>query len=133
MPVIVVDTNVLSYALRQDTRAGLYARYMRDQSLAISFATLGELLVGARKRKWGVRRLRDLDALLHPYLVINSDEAICRIWAGVIWECERAGRPISENDAWIAACALRHGASLITHNRRDFETIPGLHIISVEA
>ncbi len=133
MPVIVVDTNVLSYELRQDTRAALYARYMRDQSLAISFATLGELLFGARKRGWGVRRLRDLDALLHPYLVINSDEAICRIWAEIIWECERAGRPILENDAWIAACALRHGASLVTHNCRDFETVPGLQIISVDA
>jgi predicted nucleic acid-binding protein len=33
-------------------------------------------------------------------------------------------------DAWIAATALRHGLRLVTHNRRHFEGITGLRIIS---
>ncbi len=130
MPLLVVDTNVLSYALRRDTRAALYARHLRNQSLAISFATLAELLFGARKRNWGARRLHDLDVILRPYLVLYPDEAMCRVWAEVIWQCERVGRPISENDAWIAACALRYEAPLITHNRKDFDAVPDLRIIS---
>jgi predicted nucleic acid-binding protein len=130
VPLFIVDTNVISYALRHDTRAALYARYLRDQSLAISFATLTELLFGARKRNWGARRLHDLDVLLRPYLVLYPDEASCRVWAEVIWQCERVGRPISENDAWIAACALRFDASLVTHNHKDFEAVPDLRIIS---
>jgi len=130
VPLLVVDTNVLSYALRRDTRAALYARHLRNQSLAISFATLAELLFGARKRNWGARRLHDLDVILRPYLVLYPDEAMCRVWAEVIWQCERVGRPISENDAWIAACALRYEAPLITHNRKDFDAVPDLRIIS---
>ena len=33
-------------------------------------------------------------------------------------------------DAWIAATALRHGLPLVTHNRRHFESIPALRVIS---
>jgi tRNA(fMet)-specific endonuclease VapC len=130
VPLFVIDTNVISYALRHDTRAALYAQHLRNQSLAISFATLAELLFGARKRNWGARRLCDLDVLLRPYLILYPDEAICRVWAEVIWRCERVGQPISENDAWIAACALRYDAPIVTHNRRDFEPVPDLQIIS---
>lgn len=130
MALFIVDTNVISYALRHDTRAAVYAHHLRNESLAISFATLAELLFGARKRKWGARRLHDLDVMLRPYLVLYPDEATCRVWAEAIWQCERVGRPISENDAWIAACALRFGAPLVTHNRKDFEAVPDLQIIS---
>jgi tRNA(fMet)-specific endonuclease VapC len=130
VPLLIVDTNVISYALRHDTRAALYARHLRNQSLAISFATRAELLFGARKRNWGVRRLHDLDVILRPYLVLYPDDGICRVWAEIIWQCERVGRPISENDAWIAACALRFDAPLVTHNRKDFEAVPDLRIIS---
>ena len=41
-----------------------------------------------------------------------------------------AGRPVSTNDAWIAACALRHGIPPITRNARDFEGIAGLEVTS---
>jgi hypothetical protein len=30
---------------------------------------------------------------------------------------------------WIAACAVRYGIPLVTHNRRHFEGIPGLEMI----
>lgn len=133
MSFFVIDTNVLSYALRHDTRIALYTQHLHNQSLAISFATFAELLFGARKRNWGARRRHDLDVLLRPYLVLYPDAAICRIWAEVIWQRERVGHPISEKDAWIAACALRFDAPLVTHNRKDFEAIPNLRLISEDA
>ena len=40
------------------------------------------------------------------------------------------GHPINAGDAWIAATALRHDLPLVTHNRSDFEHIPGLAVIS---
>jgi predicted nucleic acid-binding protein len=33
-------------------------------------------------------------------------------------------------DAWIAATALEVGAPLVTHNRRHFEEVAGLVVIS---
>jgi tRNA(fMet)-specific endonuclease VapC len=44
---------------------------------------------------------------------------------------QRSGRPISPQDAWIAATAKRYGIGIITHNPSDFEPISDLQIISV--
>ncbi len=133
MVTLMVDTNVISFELRHDTRATLYTQHLRSQALMISFATLAELRFGARRRNWGVQRLHRLDLILRPYLVIYPDDAICQLWADVLIERERIDRPISENDAWIAACALRYGVALVTHNPKDFEGISGLQIISENA
>jgi len=39
---------------------------------------------------------------------------------------EQAGTPIGPNDLLIAAIALAHQATLVTHNTREFERIVGL-------
>ena len=43
MSSIVVDTNILSYELKRDTRAVIYTPHLQNQTLAISFVTLAEL------------------------------------------------------------------------------------------
>jgi predicted nucleic acid-binding protein len=40
------------------------------------------------------------------------------------------GRPISREDAQIASSCIASGASLATHNIRDFDAIPGLKLIN---
>ncbi len=37
-----------------------------------------------------------------------------------------AGRPIGRNDLIIAATALAHGCTMVTHNTHDFSRVPGL-------
>lgn len=36
------------------------------------------------------------------------------------------GTPIRANDLWIACHALAEGATLVTHNTREFERVSGL-------
>jgi len=48
-------------------------------------------------------------------------------------ERRKQGRPISVQDAWVAACALRYGCSLLTHNAADFAGITGLTVTTVDA
>ena len=36
----------------------------------------------------------------------------------------------SSNDLWIAACARRHGIPIVSNNRKHFEGIPGITLIS---
>jgi predicted nucleic acid-binding protein len=40
------------------------------------------------------------------------------------------GRVIGTADAWIAATALLNNVPLVSHNRRDFEKVTGLKLIS---
>lgn len=40
----------------------------------------------------------------------------------------RQGMPVGEPDVMIAAVALVHGLTLVTHNTVDFQHIPGLRL-----
>lgn len=68
--------------------------------------------------------------MLRNYVVVPYDHEIARSYARVAAERKRAGKPISLHDAWIAACAVRHGVPLVTHNARDFADISALALIT---
>jgi hypothetical protein len=53
MTIVLLDTNVVSYLFKGDTRATAYAPLLQDHQLAISFMTVAELFEWAATRKWG--------------------------------------------------------------------------------
>jgi tRNA(fMet)-specific endonuclease VapC len=127
---VVVDTDVISFLLKDDTRAQAYRPHLQDKTLVLSFMTVAELYQWAYQRHWGEKRLAWLEDRLHAFVVAPYDNDLCRQWATVCVERQRAGKPISAQDAWIAATAVRHGVPLVTHNAVDFAAITGLTIIS---
>ena len=127
---VILDTNVVSYLMRGGPLAEAYAPHMQKRLLAITFVTVGELYFGAEKGRWGERKRWELEAALHNFVVIPYDHEIARCYGRLVAERQQIGKPIAPNDAWIAACAVRHGVSLITHNPKDFREITGLQIIT---
>ncbi|HYE18967.1 MAG TPA: PIN domain-containing protein, partial [Tepidisphaeraceae bacterium] len=79
------------------------------------------------QRNWGTVRTNRLLHELSQCVVLPYDDQLAWEWARVT---SIKGIPVESSDAWIAATALRHGLPLITHNRRHFEQIPGLTVIS---
>lgn len=132
MITLIVDTDVLSFLLKGDTRAQLYRPHLQDRTLALSFMTVAELYRWAYVRNWGIRKLTEMEEQLHRYVIVPFDNELCRQWASIAVQRQRIGRPISVQDAWIAATALRHSCPLVTHNRNDFSDITGLEVISEE-
>ena len=128
MAIVLVDTDVVSFLLKGDSRASAYAPLLQGHQLALSFMTVAELYQWAAIRKWGARRRQQLDQALTSYLVVPVDIEMCRIWGDLRAEQQSAGHTISPQDAWIAATALRHRAPLITHNARDYQHIVALDV-----
>jgi predicted nucleic acid-binding protein len=126
--VRLLDTNIVSYLLKNHPLATRYRPHLAGHTLAVAFMTAAELYAWGRRARWGPGRWARLDATLGGFLVIHSDDALCRQWAEV--RHLRAARPIDTADAWIAAAALVHGLELVTHNPADFHGIPGLTVIS---
>jgi tRNA(fMet)-specific endonuclease VapC len=58
--------------------------------------------------------------------ILDVDEAIAARYGVLKADLQRQGQVIADFDLLIAATALVHGLKLVTHNRRDFERIPGL-------
>ncbi len=130
MSLVVVDTDVVSYTFKKDTRARGFRRYLIGNRLIISFMTLAELRLWGLKRRWGAARRARLDRHLLGYGVHYADDHLCRLWAEVTRNAEERDRPVEAGDAWIAASALALGVPLITHNAEDYAGVPGLTVLS---
>jgi len=74
MTIVLLDTNVVSYLFKGDTRATAYAPLLQGQRLAISFMTVAELFEWAAARKWGRARLTRLEQTLATYVIIPVDK-----------------------------------------------------------
>ncbi|HLL99757.1 MAG TPA: PIN domain-containing protein [Pyrinomonadaceae bacterium] len=127
---IIVDTDVTSYLLKQDSRAELYRPHLFGLPKMISFMTLAELRRWEIQNNWGEKRKVKAREFLAAFAVVYADEKLCEYWAKIKSEEHKKGNPIDTADAWVAAAALMFGVPLVTHNRRHFENINGLQIVS---
>jgi tRNA(fMet)-specific endonuclease VapC len=127
---VVVDTDVVSFLYKRDTRAQLYRPHLDGHLPIISFMTLAELELWTFVRGWGEGRRQDLRSYTRRYFVEQSSPDLCRRWAAASASARRAGRPILAADAWVAATALTYAVSLVTNNPADFAGVQGLTIIS---
>jgi predicted nucleic acid-binding protein len=82
METVLVDTDVVSYLLKGDSRAAAYAPLVQGKIIAISFMTVAELYQWAAVRHWGPQRVAHLAQTLANYLVVPTDDQMCRIWGG---------------------------------------------------
>lgn len=75
----------------------------------------------------------EADAILQQHLsnytIIPVDQPLCRKWAQVRSIHQAIGRPLSAQDAWVAATALRYDLPFVTHNIKDFQDIPDLQLL----
>lgn len=130
---LILDTNIVSYILKKSPFARPYLPHLRGKLLFLSFISVGELFLWAESGDWGQQRRMKLEEELRNYAVIPYDHEIARSYARIAAECKRNGRSIGLHDAWIAACAVRHGVPLVTHNAKDFEGITSLEVITEQA
>jgi tRNA(fMet)-specific endonuclease VapC len=127
---VVLDTDVISFLFKKDTRSRWYKQHLHGHEPVISFMTVAELDHWAITRRWGLKRRSELDLFLTGYHVHFADRLVCRLWAEITGRADRRGQPIQVADAWIGATALALGASLLTNNSSDFACGDGLTVLS---
>ena len=130
MSSAVVDTDVVSYEFKRDTRRRLYRPHLLGREAVVSFMTVAELDEWAERRRWGEAKRQKLARHVERFPVYYADRHLCRLWAEVRVGAERRGRPIDKADAWIAATALALGVELITNNPSDFAGVEGLRLLT---
>ncbi len=129
---MLLDTNIVSYFFRRDTRAALYERYLLGQPRYVAFVTVAELYQWLYVRPFSdAKRKRFLDYIAE-HIPIPYDDRLAWTWAELSANCRKAGRTMSMEDSWIAATALRHGLPLVTHNPKHFENVAGLKLVTAE-
>src|SRR4051794_68858 len=99
MAQVVVDTNVVSYLFKNDSRAVLYHPHLAGKLLVISFMTEAEIYRWGIVRNWGKRKLSWMKRHLQKFLVYASNAALSYTWAEVKSGMGRKGLAISTDDA----------------------------------
>jgi tRNA(fMet)-specific endonuclease VapC len=127
---VIIDTDVVSFLLKKDTRAELYRPHIFGLPKMISFMMLAELRRWQLQHNWGARRIKAAKEFLDDFSVVYADEELCEIWAQIKSDAHKYGNPIDTIGAWVAAVALLFDIPLVTNNRRHFENVGNLKIIS---
>ncbi len=71
--------------------------------------------------------------LAHPVVhTLDVDGDVAAVYAEIILGLRRKGTAIPTNDAWIAACAVRAGATLVTYDHH-FEAIDLVGVVLLDA
>ena len=130
MKPVVLDTDVVSFLFKNDTRAQVYLPHLHDRQWLISFMTEAELEQWALLSNWYAKRIDWLRIFLARFVIVPSSRDLVLKWADVMVAARRAGRRLETADAWIAATAVLYDAPLITHNASDYLGVPGLKVIT---
>ena len=124
----MLDTNTLS-ALIRNPRGALVERLaaLNADTLCTSIVVACELRFGARRRE-SVALSAKVEELLSNLTVLALDSDADRHYADIRCALEKAGTPIGSHDLFIAAHARAQGLTLVTHNLREFQRVPGLRV-----
>lgn len=77
---------------------------------------VGELCFGAQKSERAKENLARVDDLAANSVVLGCDVETARRYGEIKHTLRTKGRPLPENDIWIAAVAVQHNLTLITRD-----------------
>lgn len=122
----LLDTNVLTSMFKN--QHGIRERIKAEgfSSCAVSELTLAELYVGMYKGK-DERQRKEVDYVKSHFQILPDSEAI-ETYAKIRAELELKGQKIDTIDCLIGSTALVYGLSIVTHNSKHFDRIPGIEI-----
>lgn len=132
-----MDTDAFSWMHLRRGPFEAFAALVAGHPLALPFAVVGELKVGAIRARHGARRRASLEARINSCVIIPTDARVVDRWAELHARFLGRLKNGGINDLWIAACCLVHELPLVTGNHTDFETIadefPALQVVRPDA
>lgn len=130
MKRLAIDTNALIDLLERNiTPQKSFSEY---DELIVPATVIGEYRAGLPVTKRGETMLWKLQTFLDKQSVkpVAVDGKTAALYAKVFQELRAKGKPMPQNDIWIAAAALEHGADLMTKDGH-FRQVPLLVVITV--
>lgn len=124
----LIDTDICSAHLKQK---GVVSNRLLQYTggVHVSTITVGELYTWATRAAAPPKRVEGLREMLNDVRVLDVTAAVAEKYGQVQAALMDVGRPASGMDLMIAATALVHDLTLVTHNSKDFADVPGLRMI----
>lgn len=124
---MILDTNAVSALLAGDPALGDVLA--ADERHHLPVIVIGEYRYGLSGSQQSGPLQGLLETLIRESVVLLVDEKTADAYAQVRGELRRKGRPIPENDIWIAALARQHNQPVVTRDGH-FDYVSGLHRVA---
>ncbi len=111
---MILDTNALSAFAEGDTK--LQKVLASATELYLPSIVLGEYVFGIRQSKYRDIYESWLETSLKLFRPLGVGRETALAYADIRQSLKAAGKPIPENDIWIAAIAQKHKMTLVTRD-----------------
>lgn len=129
----LLDTNTcIRYLNRRSQSVIERLESINEADVVICSIVKGELYLGAMKSQTPEATMLKQSRFAERFVSLPFDDDASLIYARIRAELEVAGTPIGSNDMMIAAIAVLHDLTVVTHNQKEFSRIRHLKITDWE-
>lgn len=122
---VLLDTNILIALFAGESSVQQHLSTANE--VFIPSIVLGELYYGAHKSARTEKNIARIDEFAANNTVLLCDTATARQYGIIKNQLRTKGKPIPENDIWIAAIAKQYQLTLVTRDNH-FQHVDGLAI-----
>ena len=121
---VLLDTNIIIGILAKDE--AILSRLAETEAVFLPSIALGELYFGAFKSAHPNDNAERIDRLADSTAILYCDGTTALHYGRIKTSLRAKGRPIPENDIWIAAIAQQHGLTVVSRDLhfREIENLP---------
>jgi tRNA(fMet)-specific endonuclease VapC len=125
----LLDTNTcICYLNQADSAVRRRLERTPRQDVTTCSIVLAELYFGAWHSARREANLTLVSRFAGEFSSLAFDLTAAEVYGRIRSELSIRGEPIGPNDLLIASIALANGLSLVTHNLREFQRVPGLEL-----
>lgn len=110
----LLDTNIVIAFFSGEP--AVIDQFDQADEILLPSIVLGELVFGARKSSRAAENLARIEDLSRQVVVLDCDSDTARQYGAIKNALRLKGRPIPDNDIWIAAIARQYRLTLITRD-----------------
>lgn len=123
----LLDTNIIIALFDNDP--SVINSLSQANGVFVPSIALGELYYGAHKSKHVKENINRINKFAENLSVLICDTETSRMYGMLKNDLRAKGRPIPENDIWIAAIAKKNEMTLVSRDEH-FKEIDGLSIVT---
>ena len=109
------DTNIIIGFLKNEEK--IVKKIQNENQLNISVITVGEMLFGARNSELFEKNINIYKDFFKQCNIFCITEKTSAIYSEIRYRLKKIGKPIPENDIWIASVSEENNLTLVTRDK----------------
>lgn len=110
----LLDTNIVIALFANDEM--VKENLKKAEEIFVPSIVIGELFYGAYKSAHAKENISRIDSFANNNTVLGCDNETARLYGEIKSTLSNKGRPIPENDIWIAAIAMQYNVVLVSRD-----------------